>query len=50
MDWADDDDDDDIDTPKLLTAIREQLGLALEPRKAQVQVVVVDHMELPSEN
>jgi len=50
MDWADDDDDDDIDTPKLLTAIREQLGLALESRKAQVQVVVVDHMEMPSEN
>lgn len=50
MDWAADDDDDDIDAPKLLTAIREQLGLALESRKAPVEVVVVDHMELPSEN
>jgi uncharacterized protein (TIGR03435 family) len=50
MDWAADDDDDDIDAPKLLTAIKEQLGLALESRKAQVEVVVVDHMELPSEN
>ena len=50
MDWADDDDDEDVDTPKLLTAIREQFGLALKPDKAQVQVVVVEHMELPSEN
>jgi len=50
MDWAADDDDDDIDAPKLLTAIREQLGLTLESRKAPVEVVVVDHMEMPSEN
>jgi uncharacterized protein (TIGR03435 family) len=50
MDWAADDDDDDIDAPKLLTAIREQLGLALESRKAQVEVVMVDHVEMPSEN
>ena len=50
MDWAADDDDDDIDAPKLLTAIHEQLGLALEPRKAEVEVVVIDHIQLPSEN
>lgn len=49
FEWAADDDDDE-DTPKLFTAIREQLGLQLEPQKAQVEVVVIDRMDLPSEN
>ena len=31
-------------------AIREQLGLKLEPAKAPVQVPVVDHIEMPSAN
>lgn len=50
MDWAAEDDEDDSDVPGLFTAIREQLGLALESRKAEIEVVVVDHLELPSEN
>ena len=36
--------------PVLGTAIQEQLGLKLEATKAMVDVIVVDHVERPSEN
>ena len=36
--------------PELFTAIQEQLGLKLEPVKAPVDVLVIDHVERPSEN
>lgn len=36
--------------PSLYTAIQEQIGLKIEPTKAMDQVMVVDHVEAPSEN
>jgi len=33
-----------------MDAVREQLGLKLEPTRAPVQVLVIDHIERPSEN
>jgi uncharacterized protein (TIGR03435 family) len=36
--------------PDLFTAIREQLGLKLEPTKTAVDVMMIDHAETPSPN
>jgi uncharacterized protein (TIGR03435 family) len=36
--------------PDLFTAIQQQLGLKLEPTRAQVDVLVIDKVERPSEN
>jgi uncharacterized protein (TIGR03435 family) len=36
--------------PSLFTAIQEQLGLKLESGKGSVEIIVIDHVERPSEN
>jgi len=44
-------DDSKLDIPDILSqAIRDQLGLKLEYRKTALEMLVVDHVERPSEN
>jgi uncharacterized protein (TIGR03435 family) len=36
--------------PSIFTEIQEELGLKLESTKGPVQVLAIDHVEMPSEN
>lgn len=41
---------DDAVGPSLFTALQEQLGLKLESDKALAEVIVIDHLDMPSPN
>ena len=40
----------DPNGPSLFTALQEQRGLKLESQKGPVDIIVIDHIEKPSEN
>lgn len=49
LEWAPDE-TAESSAPSLITALRDQLGLRIEPQKSPVQVLVIDRIARPSEN
>ena len=48
LEWAED--ETVTDKPSMFAALQEQLGLKLEPAREPVDVIVVDHIERPTED
>lgn len=48
--WTPDSPSDSSDALSIFTALHEQLGLKLESTKAPVDILVIDHVEKPTEN
>jgi uncharacterized protein (TIGR03435 family) len=40
----------DLTGPSFFEALKDQLGLRLKPTKAEIQTLVIDHLEQPSPN
>ena len=40
----------DSKSPSIFTALQEQLGLRLDSQKGPVEVIVIEHVEKPSDN
>jgi len=40
----------DSPSESIFAAVQEQLGLKLESKKSQVEILVIDHVEQPSED
>jgi uncharacterized protein (TIGR03435 family) len=44
-------DENDTSAPTMIQAVEEQLGLKLEKKKIQIDVLIVDHIDkIPTEN
>jgi uncharacterized protein (TIGR03435 family) len=41
---------DDLDAPSIFTALQDELGLKLDRQKGPVEMLVLDHIEKPSDN
>jgi uncharacterized protein (TIGR03435 family) len=50
LEWAPDNAPADSPLPSLYTAVQDQLGLRLEGQKGDVQILVIDSVQRPSEN